>query len=124
MAHFPVYRKGYPMITIHSSTDTAPGKIRVTFTMPAVEDCSDALYLVGWFGEWNEAVYSMERASRDTWSLTLELETGCQYLFRYRTLDGKWLNDPGVPQTHTPLEPKNSFFLSPRSVSATEPLRH
>jgi hypothetical protein len=108
------------MITIHPNADIASDKIRVTFTMPAAEDCCDALYLVGWFGEWNEAVYRMERAAGDTWSLTLELEPGCQYLFRYRTLDGKWLNDPGVPKDGTPVEPKNSFFLSARSETTAQ----
>ncbi len=111
------------MITIHQNTGTASDKIRVTFTMPT-EDCCDALYLVGWFGEWNEAVYRMERASADMWSLTLELETGCQYLYRYRTLDGRWLSDPAVPETGTPVEPKNSFFLSAQKASTAAQLKH
>ncbi len=112
------------MITIHPCTDNASDKIRVTFTMPACQDCRDALYLVGWFGEWNEAVYRMERASADSWALTLELEPGCQYLYRYRTLDGRWLSDPGVPVTGTPIEPKNSFFLSAQAASRSAGLTH
>ncbi len=66
----------------------------------------------------------MERASADSWALTLELEPGCQYLYRYRTLDGKWLSDPGVPVTGTPIEPKNSFFLSAQAVSRSAGLTH
>src|SRR5512140_2061038 len=112
------------MITIHECTDTRSGKVRVTFTMPAVDECRDALYLVGWFGEWDEAVYRMEHGCNDCWELTLELESGCQYLFRYRTLSGKWLNDPGVPQTGAPVEPKNSFFLSSRGRPGTADIRH
>ncbi len=111
------------MITIHQTADTAADKIRVTFTMPACQDCRDALYLVGWFGEWNEAVYRMERTSGDTWTLTLELEPGCEYLYRYRTLDGRWLSDPAVPETGTPVEPKNSFFLSTQAASNAAALR-
>ena len=112
------------MITIHQSSDMASDKVRVTFTMPAEKDCRDALYLVGWFGEWNEAVYRMERSAGDLWTLTLELECGCQYLYRYRTLDGTWLSDPAVPQTGTPIEPKNSFFLSTQASASASRLTH
>src|SRR5512140_924774 len=112
------------MITIHDCADTVSDKIRVTFSMPAAQDCPDALYLVGWFGEWDEAVYRMERAPGGTWSLTLELEPGCQYLYRYRTLNGKWLSDPGVPETGGPHDPKNSFFLSTEGRAASAGLSH
>jgi hypothetical protein len=107
------------MITIHESTGTVSDKIRVTFSMPAERNCRDALYLVGWFGEWDEAVYRMERTSSDVWTLTLELEPGCQYLYRYRTLNGQWLNDPAVPETDGPLERKNSFWLSSHGTAAS-----
>jgi len=112
------------MITIHESTHNASEKVRVTFSMPAAQECSDALYLVGWFGEWDEAVYRMERGSGDTWTLTLELEPGCQYLYRYRTLNGQWLNDPAVPATGSPLELKNSFFLTNQGKPASSQLAH
>ncbi len=112
------------MITIHQEDACkASDKIRVTFTMTA-QDCVDALYLVGWFSEWNEAVYRMERAAGNEWTLTLELEPGCEYLYRYRTLDGRWLSDPAVPQTGVPLEPKNSFFLSAAKASAASAFTH
>jgi hypothetical protein len=112
------------MITIHESKDTASEKIRVTFSMPAEQECRDALYLVGWFGEWDEAVYRMERASGDMWTLTLELEPGCQYLYRYRTLNGQWLNDPAVPATGGQQEAKNSFYLTSQGKTAPSELTH
>ena len=92
------------MVTIHKSTECKNGKIRVTFTMPAIESCG-CLYLVGKFNEWNnESVYRMHCADDDgTWSLTLELEPGCKYQYRFRTLDGRWLSDP------TPFPASNIF---------------
>ena len=71
------------------------GKVRVTFTMPAIDGC-DCLYLVGEFNEWNETAHPMQRADDGAWSLTLELEPGREYQFRYYASDGVWHNDPAA----------------------------
>jgi 1,4-alpha-glucan branching enzyme len=68
-------------------------KIRVTFAMPAMNDCM-CLYLVGRFNGWSESVYRMQRAEDGTWSLVLELEPGHEYQYRYRTDKGVWHTDP------------------------------
>jgi hypothetical protein len=107
-------QKGGFMITIHERLKGTTGKVRVTFTMPAVEYC-DRLYLVGWFDEWDETAYSMERAADGTWSLTLELEPGCSYHYRFRTLDGTWLSDPSMRPAPAAFGLQNSFVISTRS---------
>ena len=71
------------------------GKVQVTFAMPAIDNC-DCLYLVGEFNEWNETAHPMQRADDGTWSLTLELEPGLDYQYRYRTGGGIWHNDPAA----------------------------
>ena len=81
------------MVTRHTITERKHGKVQVTFMMPAIEGCG-CLYLVGKFNEWNESVYRMQCADDGTWSLTLELEPGHEYQYRFRTLDGTWLSDP------------------------------
>ena len=68
------------------------GKVRMTFVMPALEGCH-CLYLVGKFDEWNESVYRMQRADDGTWFLVLELESGREYQYGYRTDNGIWHND-------------------------------
>jgi 1,4-alpha-glucan branching enzyme len=68
------------------------GKVRVMFTMPAI-DCCGCSYLVGRFSEWNESVYRMHCAEDGKWSLALELEPGRDYQYRYRTDKGVWFND-------------------------------
>jgi 1,4-alpha-glucan branching enzyme len=83
------------MVTIQKSTTSDGNKVRVTFTMPAIESC-DCLYLVGKFYEWNESVYRMQHADDGTWSLTLELESNREIQYRFRTCDGTWLNDPSA----------------------------
>ncbi len=102
------------MITIHTGTTGKSGKVRVTFEMPATQYC-DGLYLVGWFNEWDETVYRMERTPDGKWSLTLELEPGCEYQYRYRTPDGKWLKDPAPAPAEFGLN--SSFLVSSESMA-------
>jgi 1,4-alpha-glucan branching enzyme len=99
------------MITIQRSTTSQDDKVRVTFSMPAI-DSGEHLYLVGWFDEWHESVYRMERTAAGNWSLTLELETGCQYQYRFRTANGSWLSDPSAPAADPNLGLNTSFVIS------------
>ncbi len=71
------------------------GRVRVTFTMPAIEGC-DSLCLVGDFNDWNETSHPMQRIDDGSWSLTLELEPGRDYQFRYYANDGAWHDDPAA----------------------------
>lgn len=102
------------MITIQKITERTNDRVRVIFTMPAMEGCG-CLYLVGWFEEWNESVYRMQRADDGTWSLTLELEPSCEYQYCFRTDDGAWLYDPDVPRAPHPFA-KNSLIISRHSL--------
>lgn len=89
------------------------GKTRFTFTMPAIEGCS-CLYLVGRFNELNESVYRMQRANDGTWSLTLELEEGPEFQYRFRTSDGRWLEDhPRIPGSILSDPNHHSLVLQP-----------
>ncbi len=102
------------MITIHKSSASKNGRVRVTFSMPAIDGC-EFLYLVGWFSEWDESVYPMERNSGGGWSLTLELEEGCTYQYRFRTRDGRWLNDPAGSPMPDRIGLNTSFIISSNS---------
>ncbi len=104
------------MITIHKSTRGKNDKVRVTFAMPAI-DCCDGLYLVGWFNESDESVYRMEPTPEGAWSLTLELDLGCEYQYRFRTTDGKWLQDPAADPSPTHFGLNNSFLVSGESFA-------
>ena len=104
------------MITIHEDAQGIDGKVRVTFTLPAM-DCCDGLYLVGWFGEWDESVYRMQRMPDGSWSLTVELEPGCEYLYRFRTLDGTWISDPSVQPAPAAFGLQNSFIINSHALT-------
>ncbi len=102
------------MITIHKSTKDHNATVRVTFAMPA-NDCCDGLYLVGWFNEWDESVYRMERTSDGNWTLTLELEPGCEYQYRFRTAAGTWVQDTTTP-TPAQFGLNNSFVIGSENL--------
>jgi 1,4-alpha-glucan branching enzyme len=67
------------------------------------------MYLVGRFNEWNESVYRMQRSDDGMWSLTLELESGRKFQYRFRTNDGTWLKDPTGPHARHPFESETSL---------------
>jgi 1,4-alpha-glucan branching enzyme len=83
------------MVMKEKMNEKKRGKVRITFVMPAMDDC-DSLYLVGKFDGWNESVYQMHCAEDGRWSLVLELEPGCEYQYRYRTDKGDWIADPSA----------------------------
>ncbi len=103
------------MIKIHQSSVTKSNKVRVTFSMPAMDYC-DGLYLVGWFSEWDESVYPMDPTADGGWAITLELEMGCTYQYRFRTLDGRWLNDP-APASPARYGFNSTFIISRSAIS-------
>jgi 1,4-alpha-glucan branching enzyme len=71
---------------------TAGGKVKVTFSMPALEGVT-ALYLVGSFNDWSDTGTPLVRAADGGWSVALTLEAGWAYQYRFRDQDGGWHND-------------------------------
>jgi len=68
------------------------GACQVTFELPP-EVNAQAVCLCGEFNSWDTTSHPMERRADGSFSLTLALEPGRQYRFRY-LLDGeRWEND-------------------------------
>ena len=68
------------------------GKVQVTFSLPA-EVQGETVYLVGDFNNWDEHSTPMQRESDGSFSVTLELEKGREYQFRYLVNNTEWHND-------------------------------
>ena len=65
---------------------------RVTFKLPAGVDAKKA-QLCGEFNEWDDTATPMKKLKDDSFSVTISLDTGQSYRFRY-FLDGeRWEND-------------------------------
>ena len=65
---------------------------RVTFTVPG-RPRMKAIYLVGDFNDWNPTSHPLRRNGKGQWTLTLELELGHAYQFRYLSDDQEWMYD-------------------------------
>lgn len=69
------------------------GWVQVTFELPS---CiwAERVNVVGEFNDWDTTATLMARSRADVdWNVTLELEAGRRYRFRY-LVDGKeWMND-------------------------------
>ena len=67
---------------------------KVTFSLPKKAVASvKTVHLVGEFNDWNETATPMKKLKDGSFSVTIDLESGREYQFRY-LIDGKgWEND-------------------------------
>ena len=70
----------------------AGGKVKVTFSMPALEGVT-TLYLVGSFNDWNDTATPLVHGADGGWSAAITLDAGWAYQYRFRDQDGGWHND-------------------------------
>ena len=67
---------------------------KVTFRLPrAAAPEADNVFLVGDFNEWQKDATPMTRLKNGDFKVTLDLEPGCEYCFRYLIEGGTWEND-------------------------------
>jgi len=97
------------MVELHPSKGTTR---RVVFTLPGTIQASSAA-VVGDFLDvsWYPAGHPMTRCADGRWQLTLELEAGQAYEFRYWVNGCEWHNDDCCPQIPNPFGSHNSVFF-------------
>ena len=79
------------MITKRAGSET--GLVSVTFQLPA-SIWAESVHLVGDFNDWNRRAHPLTRTRQDDcWQVTLELERGKSYQFRYLVNGTDWQND-------------------------------
>lgn len=67
---------------------------KVTFRLPAAEvPAAERVALVGEFNGWDKASTPMKRLRNGEFTVTLDLEPGRSYQFRYLVEDSYWTND-------------------------------
>ncbi len=66
---------------------------KVTFALPT-SDCDQPVSVVGDFNGWDPLAHPLKKRSNGTRSVSVELEAGRRYRFKYLTDDGSWLVDP------------------------------
>ena len=74
------------------------GTVRVKFSMPTRG--AKSIYVAGEFSDWRPE-HAMRRRPDGTWDVTVDLNAGRTYEFRY-VVDGReWVNDP-APDGYAP----------------------
>lgn len=76
----------------YTTGDVTKASVAVTFTLPA-SIWADQIYLVGEWNNWNRTSHPFDRTRDGEWTLTIGLETGRSYQFRYLLDEHDWLND-------------------------------
>lgn len=67
---------------------------KVTFRLPSeAAPEADAVHLVGEFNAWDHQATPMKRLKSGEFTVTVELEPGREYPFRYLVGDSEWIND-------------------------------
>ncbi|MFQ6059090.1 MAG: isoamylase early set domain-containing protein, partial [Anaerolineae bacterium] len=66
--------------------------VKVTFVLPSEVE-ADTVHLVGEFNDWQTS-RAMRRQKDGSWRITVDLEPGREYQFRYLVDGQRWLNDP------------------------------
>ena len=67
-------------------------KVKVTFSLPYSEG-QTPVSVVGDFNEWNQTSHKLTKRNNGTCSVSVVLEPGQRYRFRYYSEDGRWFND-------------------------------
>jgi 1,4-alpha-glucan branching enzyme len=86
---------------------------KTTFTVPAeAADGAKHVYLVGEFNDWDPVANPMQARKDGSFSLTLDLEQGKSFQFRY-LVDGRiWENEPEADEfAPTPFASENSVVV-------------
>ena len=82
---------------------------KVTFEIAAE---AKHVALVGEFNGWNEASTPMKKSKEGIFSVSIDLETGREYQYRYLINGSKWINDDKPDKlVPTPLGNENSVII-------------
>jgi len=71
------------------------GKVIVTFLYPS-DSYAETVHLVGDFNDWSQHSLPFDccRSNAEYWALTLELDAGRRFEFRYLVNGETWVNEP------------------------------
>ena len=86
------------MITKRPSSTSR--KMLVTFELPS-SIWAEKVHLVGDFNAWSQTSHPMRQERDGAWRITLEMDTGKEFRFRYLIDGSDWQNDSSADK-HTP----------------------
>lgn len=86
------------------------GFVKATFSLPRAEAAT--VHVMGDFNDWRP-VHAMRRTADGVWQLTLELEAGHEYQYKYLLNQTAWLSDSeAVKSVANPYGGDNSVLAT------------
>jgi 1,4-alpha-glucan branching enzyme len=93
--------------------------VRVTFSLPS-STWACQVNLVGDFNSWNRTSHPLQQDKDGKWTITLDLEPGRTYEFRYLADGTEWANDNQADGTvPNPYGASNSLVVTPPEPETT-----
>jgi 1,4-alpha-glucan branching enzyme len=72
-------------------------QVKITFVQPH-DPAQPRISVVGDFNDWEPGASPLIKRSNNTRSVTVTLEAGRRYAFRYYQEDGRWFNDEAADE--------------------------
>ena len=86
--------------------------VQVRFTIPN-SLWADKIHLVGDFNGWNRTSHPLQQDQAGNWTITVDLETGRAYQFRYLVDGTQWMNDNQADAyVHNPYGSDNFMVIT------------
>jgi 1,4-alpha-glucan branching enzyme len=86
--------------------------VQVRFTIPN-SLWADKIHLVGDFNNWNRTSHPLQQNQAGNWTITVDLETGRAYQFRYLVDGTQWMNDNQADAyVHNPYGSDNFMVIT------------
>lgn len=91
---------------------------KVTFSLPPSVQ-GDSVHLVGDFNSWDEQATPMKRQKDGGFTVTLDLEKGKEFQFRYLVNGSEWHNDWEADRyVPNPFSGDNSIVMTSDAIEA------
>jgi 1,4-alpha-glucan branching enzyme len=85
--------------------------VKVTFVLPLAE-IDQPVSVVGEFNDWDPFAHPLKKRSNGTRSVSVELEPGRSYRFKYLAGDGSWWTDPDADTVDNGLSGIDSLITA------------
>ena len=85
--------------------------VKVTFTLPPSET-PEPVSVLGDFNDWDPLAHPLKKRSNGTRSVSIELEPGRRYSFKYLSHGGTWFTEPEVEHQANEYGETNSIITT------------
>ena len=85
--------------------------VKATFTLP-VSETPEPVSVVGDFNQWDPLAHPLKKRSNGMRSVSVQLEPGARYTFKYLSDGGTWFTEPEAPHEANEYGETNSIITT------------